>query len=140
MSGIRRPLVVEVTEHTAIVDYPEFRAAMETLGPRTRLAVDDAGAGFAGLRHLVELRPAFVKLDRWLITGLESDEARQAMIAGLRHFARKTGCVLIAEGIETDRELDVLRSLGIRLGQGYALGRPQAVEASSVQVAAPQVA
>jgi EAL domain-containing protein (putative c-di-GMP-specific phosphodiesterase class I) len=137
LSEIRRPIVVEVTEHTAIVNYPAFRAAMAALGPRTRLAVDDAGAGFASLRHILELQPAFVKLDRWLVAGLESDEARQAMIAGLRHFSRKVGCQLIAEGIETDREIAVLRSLDISLGQGYALGRPRAVDATPIPVAEP---
>jgi PAS domain S-box-containing protein len=133
LSEVRRPVVVEVTEHTAILDYPAFRAAMAALGPRTRLAVDDTGAGFASLRQILELRPDFVKLDRWLVAGLETDEARQAMVAGLHHFARNTGCMLIAEGIETDREVAVLRSLDIRLGQGFALGRPQAVDASPVR-------
>jgi len=135
LAGIHRPLVVEVTEHTAIVDFPKFRAAMASLGPQTRLAVDDAGAGFAGLRHILELHPEFVKLDRWLVAGLETDEARQAMIAGLQHFARKTGCRLIAEGIETDREIAVLRSLDVTLGQGYALGRPRAWVPSPAPVA-----
>ena len=65
-----------------------------------------------------------MKLDRWLITGLETDEARKAMIVGLKHFARSTGCRLIAEGVETDREFAALRSLDIHLGQGYLLGRP----------------
>ena len=103
LAGSRRRLVLEVTEHTAIADYPAFRAAMAALGPKVELAVDDAGAGFASLRHILELRPAFVKLDRSLVAGLESDYARQAMIVGLRHFARATGCRLIAEGIETDQ-------------------------------------
>ena len=134
ISHIRRPLVVEVTEHTAIVDYPAFRRAVEDLGQATRLAVDDAGAGFASLRHILELHPAFVKLDRWLVAGLESDQARQAMIAGLHHFARKTGCQLIAEGVETDREIAVLRSLDIHLGQGYVLGRPRPVDPVPVLV------
>ena len=133
--GSRRPIVVEVTEHEAIVDYPAFRAAMAALGPKVRFAVDDAGTGFTSLRHVLELRPAFVKLDRWLVAGLESDEARQAMIVGLRYFARKTGCLLIAEGIETDREVAVLRSLDIHLGQGYALGRPRAADAGETLLA-----
>ena len=120
--------MLEVTEHTAITDYPAFRAAMAALGPKVELAVDDAGTGFASLRHIVELRPAFVKLDRSLIAGLESDEARQAMIVGLCHFADVTGCRLIVEGIETDRELAVLRALAIELGQGYLLGRPLPVD------------
>jgi PAS domain S-box-containing protein len=124
LAGSRRRLVLEVTEHAAIADYPAFRAAMAALGPKVELAVDDAGVGFASLRHILELRPAFVKLDRWLVADLESDEARQAMIVGLRHFAHVTGCRLIAEGIETDRELAVLRLLAIPLGQGFQLGRP----------------
>jgi PAS domain S-box-containing protein len=120
----RRHLVLEVTEHVVIADYPAFRAAMVALGPDVELAVDDAGAGFASLRHILELHPAFVKLDRSLVAGLETDSARQAMIVGLRHFARTTGCRLIAEGVETDAELTILRNLGIGLGQGYLLGRP----------------
>jgi PAS domain S-box-containing protein len=129
-----RRLVLEVTEHTAIADYPAFRAAMAALGPKVDLAVDDVGAGFASLRHILELRPAFVKLDRSLIAGLESDYARHAMIAGLRHFARATGFRLIAEGIETDQELAVLRALDVRLGQGFLLGRPVPVGDASNQV------
>ena len=128
LGGSRRRLVLEVTEHTAITDYPAFRAAMAALGPKVELAVDDAGVGFASLRHIVELNPAFVKLDRWLIADLESDEARQAMIVGLGHFAHVTGCRLIAEGIETDIELIALRDLAIELGQGYLLGRPLPVD------------
>ena len=116
--------MLEVTEHSVIADYPAFRAAMAALGPDVELAVDDAGAGFASLRHILELRPAFVKLDRSLVAGLEADDARQAMIVCLRHFARVTGCRLIAEGIETDAELAVLRALEVPLGQGYLLGRP----------------
>jgi PAS domain S-box-containing protein len=135
LSASRRHIVVEVTEHEAIVDYPAFRAAMAALGPQVEFAVDDAGTGFTSFRHILELQPAFVKLDRWLVDGLESDEARQAMIVGLSHFARKTGARLIAEGIETDQEIAVLRSLGIQLGQGYALGRPQPVDASPALVA-----
>jgi PAS domain S-box-containing protein len=134
LRGSRRRMVLEVTEHTAIADYPAFRAAMAALGPRVELAVDDAGAGFASLRHILELRPGFVKLDRSLIAGLESDYARHAMIAGLAHFARATGFRLIAEGIETDQEFAVLRALDIHLGQGFLLGRPLRVEDASEQV------
>jgi PAS domain S-box-containing protein len=130
LHGYRRHLVLEVTEHSAIADYPVFRAAMAALGPNVEFAVDDAGAGFSSLRHILELRPAFVKLDRWLVSGIEADDARQAMIAGLRHFARSTGCRLIAEGIETDREFAALRSLNIHMGQGYLLGRPAAISAA----------
>jgi EAL domain-containing protein (putative c-di-GMP-specific phosphodiesterase class I) len=129
LGGSSRRIVLEVTEHTAITDYPAFRAAMAALGPNVEFAVDDAGTGFASLRHIVELRPAFVKLDRSLIAGVESDDARQAMIVGLCHFASVTGCRLIVEGIETDSELGVLRGLALDLGQGYLLGRPLPADA-----------
>lgn len=119
-----RPIVLEVTEHAQIADYESFRGSLAALRPAMQLAVDDAGAGFASLRHILELRPAFVKLDRSLIAGLESDEARQAMIVGLRHFARSVGCRLIAEGVETEAELEVLQRLEIGLAQGFLLGRP----------------
>jgi EAL domain-containing protein (putative c-di-GMP-specific phosphodiesterase class I)/DNA-binding response OmpR family regulator len=119
-----RQIVLEVTEHAEIPDYAAFRAAVANLGPETKLAVDDAGAGFASLRHILELRPAYIKLDRSLVEDLDSDEARQAMIVGLRHFAGSTDCRLIAEGIETDAELNILRTLGVTLAQGYILGRP----------------
>jgi PAS domain S-box-containing protein len=130
----KRRLVLEVTEHVAIEDYDPFRAAVAELGPGVRLAVDDAGAGFASLRHILELRPAFVKLDRWLVAGLESDEARKAMIVGLHHFAAATDCQLIAEGVETDAELEALHALGIKLGQGFLLGRPLSASDAATKV------
>jgi PAS domain S-box-containing protein len=119
-----RPLVLEVTEEEAIADYPAFRAALTALGSNLRLAVDDAGAGFASLRHISELRPALVKVDRALVAAIDGDPVRQALLAGLRHFADATGCILVAEGIETDGELAALRTLGVQFGQGYLLGRP----------------
>jgi EAL domain-containing protein (putative c-di-GMP-specific phosphodiesterase class I) len=124
----QRDLVLEVTEHTEITDYPAFRRAVRELGPKVRLAVDDAGAGFSSLRHIIELRPAFVKLDRQVIAGIDDDEARRAMVAGLRHFALNTGCWLIAEGVETAAELRTLRELDVRYVQGYLLGRPLPVD------------
>ncbi|HET7082829.1 MAG TPA: EAL domain-containing protein [Candidatus Limnocylindria bacterium] len=123
-----RRIVLEVTEHAEIINYDTFRSALAVLRPRPELAVDDAGAGFASLRHILELRPAFVKLDRSLVAGVESDEARQAMIVGLRHFARSVDCQLIAEGIETEAELTTLRSLDVGLGQGFLLRRPERVQ------------
>ena len=128
LAGTSRSLVLEVTEHAPIADYAAFRAAMAALGPKVEFAVDDTGTGFASLRHIVELRPAFVKLDRSLMVGLESDNARQAMIVGLCQFAQVTGCRLIVEGIETDSELTLLCALAVDLGQGYLLGRPVPVE------------
>ena len=116
--------VLELTEHVEVTDYPAFRAAMARLGPDVRLAVDDAGAGFASFRHILELAPDYVKLDRGIIHGIGGDPARQALVAGMVHFAGKTGATLIAEGVETEGEARELLALGVSLGQGYHLGRP----------------
>ncbi len=117
-------IVLELTEHIAVTDYPALRAAIERLGPNVRLAVDDAGAGFASLRHILELRPDYVKLDRGIVQQIHRDPARQALVAGMVHFAAKTGAVLVAEGVETEAEARQLRQLGVALAQGYRLGRP----------------
>lgn len=119
-----RPVVIEITEHDLIDDYPAVREAFAALGPDVRVAVDDAGAGIANFAHMVELRPDYVKLDAKLIHGINSDLTRQALVVGLRHFARAMGHYVIAEGIETQEELATLRSLDVRFGQGYLLGRP----------------
>jgi PAS domain S-box-containing protein len=124
-AGLSRPLVLEITEHVAIDDYAALRAELAVLGPSVRLAVDDAGAGYASFRHILELAPSFVKLDIGLIRGINTDTARQALLAGMAYFAVKRKIRLVAEGIETRQELEILRSLAIRYGQGYLLGRPQ---------------
>ena len=122
-------VVLEVTEHAVVGDYAEFRTAIESTGCPVRLAVDDAGAGFASLRHILELRPAFVKLDISLVRGIDADPAKQALVAGMRFFARMTNRRLIAEGVETEAEAAMLRTLEIRLAQGYLFGRPAALPA-----------
>jgi PAS domain S-box-containing protein len=124
LAATERDVILEVTEHEPIEDYAGFRAAVDRLGPRIRLAVDDAGAGFASMRHILELRPSFVKLDRQLVGALDSDEARRALVVGMTHFAASVGSQLIAEGVETPAELGALRRVGVRLAQGYLLGRP----------------
>ncbi len=119
-----RPLVLELTEHEEVEDYEQLRRAVARLGPSCHLCIDDTGSGFASLRHVLSLSPSFVKLDRSWVHNIHDDPARQALVAGLAHFANQTGCRIIAEGIEEDRELDILRSLGIDLGQGFLLGTP----------------
>jgi EAL domain-containing protein (putative c-di-GMP-specific phosphodiesterase class I) len=119
-----RRLVCEVTEHAVIDDYTAFRLAMLDLDG-VRLAVDDAGAGFASFRHVLELQPAFVKLDRSLVADIDGDPVRQALMVGMSHFAKSVGCRLIAEGIETEAELATLLDLDVSLGQGFLLGRPE---------------
>lgn len=123
-----RPLVLEITEHEVITDYRAVREALQQLSP-IRIAVDDAGAGIANFAHIVDLQPDIVKLDRGLVRGVDTDLARQAMIVALCHFARATGCQLIAEGVETRGEAETVKSLGVALGQGYWYGRPMVVEA-----------
>jgi EAL domain-containing protein (putative c-di-GMP-specific phosphodiesterase class I) len=86
--------------------------------------VDDAGAGYASLRHILELQPEFVKLDIGLVRGIDADPARQALAAGLRHYADETGNTLIAEGVENADEARTLQRLGIPLAQGFLFGRP----------------
>jgi EAL domain-containing protein (putative c-di-GMP-specific phosphodiesterase class I) len=119
-----RSVVLELTEHDAVDDYPALRSAIHGLDPAVRVSIDDAGAGFASLRHVVMLEPHFVKLDRSWVTGIDSDPTRQAMVAGLSHFARTTGCDLVAEGVEAEPERAMLAELDVRFGQGFLLGRP----------------
>jgi EAL domain-containing protein (putative c-di-GMP-specific phosphodiesterase class I) len=89
-----------------------------------RLAVDDAGAGYASFRHILRLRPDHIKLDMSLTRNIDTDKSKRALALALIEFARETGSELIAEGIETQGELATLRELGVMRGQGYLLGRP----------------
>ena len=123
LAPLQRPLTVEVTEHVAIEDYSALRAAVRSLGRGTKLAVDDAGAGFASLRHVLELGPDIVKLDIEFIRKIDSDPARQALVAGMVHFAARGPFRLIAEGVETEAEREALLALGVTCGQGYLFGR-----------------
>jgi EAL domain-containing protein (putative c-di-GMP-specific phosphodiesterase class I)/CheY-like chemotaxis protein len=122
-----RPMVVELTEHDPVGDYPSLRRALERLP--AKVSVDDAGAGFSTLRHVMLLEPDYVKLDRSWVAGIDSDPARQALVAGIVHYARVTGAHLVAEGVETEPELAWLRWLEVEMAQGYLLGRPAPVDA-----------
>jgi PAS domain S-box-containing protein len=124
-----RPIVLEVTEHEVIHDYPAFRDLVAALGRNVRIAVDDAGAGIANFAHIVELRPDLVKLDIGLVHGVNVDPGRQALVIAMGHFARASGCQVIAEGIETPDEVATLQHLGVQFGQGYLFGIPQPAEA-----------
>ena len=118
-------LVVEITEHARIHDYEALREALGTLRDfGVRVAIDDAGAGFASLRHILRLEPEFIKLDRTLIDGIEGDRSRQALAAGLISFAEKIDATIVAEGIERPAEVEKLAELGVRYGQGYFFARP----------------
>jgi EAL domain-containing protein (putative c-di-GMP-specific phosphodiesterase class I)/DNA-binding response OmpR family regulator len=131
LDGAPVPIVLEITEHMPVADYGQLRAALDSLGPAVRFAIDDAGAGYSSFRHIVELRPDFVKLDIALVRSIEDDPARQAFVAGMVYFVLRTGCTLIAEGIETAAERDALQGLAVDLGQGYLFGRPEPIAATA---------
>ena len=132
LDGAPVPIVLEITEHMPVADYGQLRAALDRLGPAVRFAIDDAGAGYSSFRHIVELRPDFVKLDIALVRSIEDDPARQAFVAGMVYFVLRTGCTLIAEGIETSAERDALKGLAVDLGQGYLFGRPEPIAATPI--------
>ena len=140
MQTTANPVVIEVTEHTAIADYHELRAATRALGRNTRLSVDDAGAGYASLRHIIELDPDFIKLDISLIQGIHHDKAREAMVVGIIHYANETDTTVIAEGVETGDEAATVQRLGIPLAQGHFYGRPLPIDdaASLTSITPPE--
>ena len=118
-------VVVELTEHARVDDYDAVRTATEALrASGVRLAVDDAGAGYAGLQQILQLCPDIIKLDLAITRGIDDDPVRRALAASLHSFADETGAQIVAEGIETAGELEQLRRLGMRWGQGFLLARP----------------
>lgn len=118
--------VLELTEHAPVDQYDHLLAALAELrNAGMRLAVDDAGSGYASLQHILRLSPDIIKLDIELIRSIDSDPARQSLAAALVLFGDKIGATITAEGIETDQELHTLRRLNVRYGQGYHLGRPE---------------
>ena len=122
-------LMLEVTEHKSIVDYALVAAILEPLRQGgLRLAVDDAGAGYASFRHILKLKPDVIKLDRSLISNVDSDNDTCALAAALIRFAEQTGSNIIAEGVETDAELTTLRGLQVTKAQGFLLGMPKPLD------------
>ena len=119
-------LVFELTEHAAIDDYGPIRVGMEPLlRGGARIAVDDTGAGYASLRHILLLQPQIIKLDRSLTHGVDHDPARRALASSLVSFAHDVGAELIAEGVETVEELATLERLGAHWAQGFHIARPE---------------
>jgi len=125
LAGTSIDVILEITEHVSVRDYGELREAIVTLGKDVRFSVDDAGAGFASMRHILELAPTQVKLDRALVAKIDADPARQALVTGLVHFAQAIDVMLIAEGVETEKERATLVGLGVNVGQGFLFGRPE---------------
>jgi EAL domain-containing protein (putative c-di-GMP-specific phosphodiesterase class I) len=118
-------LMLEVTEHSSVTDYAAVERQLAPLrAAGMRLAVDDAGAGFASFRHILQLRPDVIKLDASLIRHIDQRPDSRALASALIRFAQETGCRMVAEGVETAAELRVLRELAVDKAQGYLLGRP----------------
>jgi PAS domain S-box-containing protein len=118
-------LVLELTERLEVEAYGPLLVALAPLRrDGLRIAVDDAGSGFASMRHVLHIRPDIIKLDRSLITGINDDQGQRALGAALAEFARQIGATIVAEGIETQEELAAVTGLGMTAGQGYLIGRP----------------
>lgn len=118
-------LVLEITEHAAVDRYELIAQCLTPYRERgLKIAVDDAGAGYASFRHILNLAPDYIKLDMSLTRDIDADPARRALAAALIHFAAETGSTLVAEGVETAAELATLQELGVNKAQGYFLGRP----------------
>ncbi|MDQ1749896.1 MAG: hypothetical protein QOE71_952 [Pseudonocardiales bacterium] len=131
-------VVIELTEHMQVEDYPALISAVHSIrAAGARLAIDDTGAGYASFSSILRLAPDLIKLDRILTTGIDVDPARQALAGALVNFAAQTGASVIAEGMETSAELDVIRQLGVGYGQGYFLGRPGPVTRLTSQTRDP---
>ena len=118
-------MVLELSEHDQVHDYPAVEAALSPLRRRgMRLAIDDVGAGFSSLRHIVMACPDVIKMDRSIVSGVDSDPVLARLARSLVEFPHSFDVSVVAEGVETAAEHAVLRSLGVDGGQGWLFGRP----------------
>ena len=118
-------LIVEITEHCVVIDYDLLnQASAELRAHGVRLAVDDAGSGYASFQHVVRLAPDLIKLDRSIITGLDADPARRALVKHIVGFAAECGAQTVAEGVETRAEMACVTALQVDHVQGYFTGKP----------------
>lgn len=119
-------VVIEITERTAIKDYPAFRERLRAFRDRGyRFAVDDAGSGYAGLGSIANLEPDFIKLDISLITGIDTNPIKQRLVETMLRFANHQGAKVIAEGVERAEEFNTVKKLGVHLVQGFFLNEPK---------------
>ena len=128
--GDRDRIVIEVTEHHQVENFGLLCSKLAHLSSRARIAIDDVGAGYSGLRHIVELAPDLLKLDMSLTRDLDQDPARRALAGAMVGLAREIGCKLIAEGVETEAQRAVLADLGVTYAQGWYFARPMPVVAA----------
>jgi EAL domain-containing protein (putative c-di-GMP-specific phosphodiesterase class I) len=118
-------LVFELTEHVVVDDYGPIRSSIDRFREHgARIAIDDTGAGFSSMRHILLLQPEIIKLDQSLTQGVDHDPARRALASSLVSFAKDIGSDLIAEGVETADELQTLERLGAQWVQGFHIARP----------------
>lgn len=121
-------VVFEITEHRDIVGDMDLRRSLDACREAGfHLALDDVGVGHSGLGAIVNVHPQYIKLDGFLVRGIERDAYRVALITGLIQLARETGCKIIAERIDSPERLEILCRLGVQYGQGYFLGEPAAL-------------
>lgn len=118
-------VLLEITEHEAVGDYAALRKILHRLRKAgARIAVDDTGAGFASLRHVLMLQPDVIKLDTSLTRGIDRDPKQQALVRAVTSFSAQVGAAVLAEGIEEQVQLDALKAIGVHYGQGWHLGVP----------------
>jgi EAL domain-containing protein (putative c-di-GMP-specific phosphodiesterase class I) len=119
-------VLLELSEHDQVADYDALAAVLDPLRARgMRLAIDDVGAGFSSLRHIVVTTPDVLKVDRSLVSGIDSDPVLTRLVSSLVEFGHGCGATLVAEGVETAAEAAVLRDLQVDCGQGWLFGRPE---------------
>jgi EAL domain-containing protein (putative c-di-GMP-specific phosphodiesterase class I) len=129
LDAASRRLLVEITEHEPVHDYPALLRALSSLREAgIRIGIDDFGAGHSSLRHVLQLAPDLVKLDISIIRNVDIDPSRQALVEAMLAFCSRVGADVIAEGVEEPGELVTLLELGVEYGQGWFLARPAAPE------------
>lgn len=132
-------VVIEITEQSAVKDMQEFSCAIRHyINQSYEIAIDDAGSCYSGLNLICDIRPRYLKLDRQLIQEIDKDNVKYAMVKSLVDFSKLVSIRLIAEGIETEKELKTLIKLGVPYGQGFFLARPS-TELGSVKKTAMKI-
>jgi len=118
-------VVLEVTEHAAVRDFASLRRVLEDVrGMGFRLAMDDFGSGYSGLHTIAEIRPDYLKIDMSLVRDLHLHPIKRELIATISRFSESTGIAIVAEGVETEDELNSLSKVGVRCAQGFLFAEP----------------
>jgi len=125
-AGLTPPRVVlELTEHAAVKDFSLFSQTLRSLQSEGfRIAIDDVGSAYSGLKSIAELKPDFMKIDMSLTRGAHANDIKRELLGTILKFSRSTGIGMIAEGIEEKEDMETIREIGIRYAQGFLLARP----------------